>query len=42
VASADDIAQAISFLAGPESRQVTGETLLIDSGMHLALVGANR
>jgi len=42
VASADDIAHAISFLAGPESRQVTGETLLIDSGMHLALVGANR
>lgn len=37
VASPEDIASAIVFLAGPESRQITGETLLIDSGSHLAL-----
>jgi 3-oxoacyl-[acyl-carrier protein] reductase len=42
VAAAEDIAASIVFLAGPESRQITGETLLIDSGMHLALTAAGR
>ena len=37
VASPEDIASAIVFLAAPESRQITGETLLINSGSHLAL-----
>jgi 3-oxoacyl-[acyl-carrier protein] reductase len=42
VASPQDIASAIVFLAGPESRQITGETLLIDSGSHLALALSGR
>jgi 3-oxoacyl-[acyl-carrier protein] reductase len=42
VASPGDIANAIIFLAGPESGQVTGETLLVDSGAHLALALASR
>jgi 3-oxoacyl-[acyl-carrier protein] reductase len=37
VASPEDIATTILFLASPESRQITGETLLVDSGSHLAL-----
>ncbi len=35
VAAAEDIAKAIVFLATPDSAQITGETLLVDSGMHL-------
>jgi len=35
VASAEDVANTIAFLAGPASRQITGETLLVDSGTHL-------
>jgi 3-oxoacyl-[acyl-carrier protein] reductase len=35
IASAEDIANAIVFLATPDSGQITGETLLVDSGMHL-------
>jgi 3-oxoacyl-[acyl-carrier protein] reductase len=27
-----DVAAAVSWLAGPESRYVTGETLLVDGG----------
>ncbi|HEY4115777.1 MAG TPA: SDR family oxidoreductase [Rhizomicrobium sp.] len=42
VATAEEIAHAVAFLAGPESRQITGETLLIDSGMHLAAMGGAR
>jgi 3-oxoacyl-[acyl-carrier protein] reductase len=42
VASAEDIAHAVAFLAGPESRQITGETLLIDSGLHLAVMAGAR
>jgi len=42
VASAEDIADAIVFFAGPESRNVTGELLLIDSGMHLAPADGGR
>ncbi len=42
VASAEDIAKAVVFFAGPESRQITGETLLIDSGMHLNVIAGAR
>ncbi|MBI1361100.1 MAG: glucose 1-dehydrogenase [Alphaproteobacteria bacterium] len=31
----DDVAETVLFLAGPASRHVTGETLLIDGGAHL-------
>jgi len=41
VASAEDVANAIVFLATPESGQITGETLLVDSGMHLGFAGAS-
>lgn len=33
--TADDIAEAAVFLAAPASRHVTGETLLVDAGLHL-------
>jgi NAD(P)-dependent dehydrogenase (short-subunit alcohol dehydrogenase family) len=33
--SAEDIAAAAVFLASPDSRHVTGETLLVDAGTHL-------
>jgi NAD(P)-dependent dehydrogenase (short-subunit alcohol dehydrogenase family) len=33
--TAQDIAGAAVFLASPDSRHVTGETLLVDAGMHL-------
>jgi 3-oxoacyl-[acyl-carrier protein] reductase len=42
VASAEDIASAIIFLAAPESRQITGETLLVDSGTHLTMAAPAR
>jgi NAD(P)-dependent dehydrogenase (short-subunit alcohol dehydrogenase family) len=43
VASSEDIANAVVFFATPESHQITGETLLIDSGMHLnVMAGARR
>jgi len=42
VAYADDIANAVLFLAGPESGNITGEFMLIDSGMHLNMVGGAR
>jgi 3-oxoacyl-[acyl-carrier protein] reductase len=31
----EDIAETILFFAGPESRHVTGEFLIVDAGMHL-------
>ena len=31
----EDIAESILFFAGPESRHVTGEFMMIDAGMHL-------
>ncbi len=31
----EDIADSIIFFAGPDSRHITGETLLVDAGMHL-------
>ena len=33
--TAEDIADAALFLASPQSRHVTGETLLVDAGTHL-------
>lgn len=33
--SAEDIAGAAVFLASPASRHITGETLMVDAGMHL-------
>jgi 3-oxoacyl-[acyl-carrier protein] reductase len=42
VASAEDVANTIVFLATPESGQITGETLLVDSGMHLGLAEVRR
>lgn len=33
--TAEDIAGAAIFLASPDSRHVTGETLLVDAGLHL-------
>ena len=33
--TAEDIAGATVFLASPASRHITGETLLVDAGMHL-------
>jgi len=31
----EDIAETILFFAGPESRHVTGEFIIVDAGMHL-------
>jgi len=31
----EDVAETILFFAGPESRHVTGEFLMVDAGMHL-------
>ena len=31
----EDIAESVLFFAGPESRHVTGEFMIIDAGMHL-------
>ena len=42
VASSEDIANAMVFFASPESHQITGETLLIDSGMHLNVIAGAR
>ncbi len=33
--SAEDIAASVVFLCGADSRHVTGETLLVDAGLHL-------
>ncbi|MDR3527583.1 MAG: glucose 1-dehydrogenase [Rhizomicrobium sp.] len=34
-AGAEDIAKAVCFLAGPNASCITGETLLVDAGLHL-------
>ncbi len=41
-ATAEDIAETVMFLAGPESGHITGETLLVDSGLHLAVMAGAR
>lgn len=33
----EDIAGSILFLAGPDSAHITGETLIVDAGMHLGM-----
>ncbi|HEY5339179.1 MAG TPA: SDR family oxidoreductase [Rhizomicrobium sp.] len=42
VADADDIAESILFLVGAGARNISGEMLLIDSGMHLNMTGTKR
>jgi 3-oxoacyl-[acyl-carrier protein] reductase len=42
VAEAEDVANAIVFLASPASRQITGETLMVDSGTHLAIAALGK
>jgi 3-oxoacyl-[acyl-carrier protein] reductase len=42
VAYAEDIANTVLFLAGPESGHITGEMLLVDSGLHLAVMAGAR
>jgi 3-oxoacyl-[acyl-carrier protein] reductase len=42
VADGDEIAKTVLFFAGPESGNITGETLLSDGGMHLTMAGARR
>ena len=37
-----EIARTVMFFAGPESRNITGETLLSDGGLHLSMAGARR
>jgi NAD(P)-dependent dehydrogenase (short-subunit alcohol dehydrogenase family) len=37
VASPEDIAATVAFFAGPAARHVTGETLLVDGGLHLTV-----
>ena len=32
---AEDIAEAAVFLASPAARHITGETLMVDAGIHL-------
>ena len=40
--TAEDIAGSAVFLGGRQSRHVTGETLLVDAGMHLTLTSVAR
>jgi 3-oxoacyl-[acyl-carrier protein] reductase len=40
-ADGEEIAKTVLFFAGPESRHITGETLLTDGGLHLT-IGAGR
>lgn len=42
VAYAEDIANAVLFFAGPDSNNISGEFMLIDSGMHLNMAGTKR
>jgi len=37
VADSDDIAKSVIFLASPDSRNITGETLLTDGGLRLSI-----
>lgn len=41
-ADAEEIARSALFLAGPESRNITGEFLVTDGGMHLAVMAGAR
>lgn len=37
VAAPDDVASAVAFFASPDARHITGETLLVDGGLHLTV-----
>ena len=37
VAQPQDVADVVAFFAGPAARHVTGETLLVDGGLHLTV-----
>lgn len=41
-ADGEEIAKTVLFFCGPESRNVTGEFLLTDSGLHLAVMAGAR
>ena len=41
-ANGAEIAKTVLFFAGPDSRNITGETLLSDTGLHLSMAGARR
>ena len=41
-ADGDEIAKTVLFFAGPESRHITGETLLSDGGLHLNIAAESR
>lgn len=41
-ANGAEIAKTVLFFAGPESRNITGETLLSDTGLHLSMAGSRR
>jgi 3-oxoacyl-[acyl-carrier protein] reductase len=41
-ASAEEVADTVLFLACPESRHITGEFIVIDGGMHLAIMAGAR
>jgi len=38
----DDVAEVVSFFCGEGARHITGETMLIDGGHHLAIAGVVR
>jgi 3-oxoacyl-[acyl-carrier protein] reductase len=42
VADGEEIAKTVMFFAGPESANITGETLLSDGGLHLGMSGSRR
>jgi 3-oxoacyl-[acyl-carrier protein] reductase len=42
VSYAQDIANTVLFLAGPESSNITGEMMVVDAGMHLAIMAGAR
>jgi NAD(P)-dependent dehydrogenase (short-subunit alcohol dehydrogenase family) len=42
VADGAEIAKTVMFFAGPESANITGETLLSDGGLHLGMSGSRR
>ena len=33
----EDVAAAVSFLAGPDSNYITGQTIIVDGGMQIPL-----
>ena len=33
ISTTEDVAAAVSFLAGPDSNYITGQTIIVDGGM---------